>query len=367
MAIRGGYGISYLNVGNDLNADALNTNPPFSQNVSLQNVSLSDPSNGTPNALAPVSLGAFSPTFKRPMVHSWSLTVQRELPGQFLVSAGYVGTRSTNNETWIDLNSPAFIPPAGYNYDPRINAGFNTNLLRPFQGYGAITQVNSGLNSIYNSFQATFQRRFASGLALQGSYTFGKALGEILSARNPTTQNPLNWIADYGPTDFDRRRVFSMNYIYVLPFLRARRDFLGQVFGDWELSGAVTFQSGLAVSTGKQGLSTRPNAAGVPVSGPETKAEWFDTAAFTAPAASFFGNAAVGTIRGPGFAIWDTSLSKQFPIHERLKFRLSGEFFNILNHKNWSGLSATLGSGTYGQIAAARDPRKVQLVARLEF
>jgi hypothetical protein len=27
MAIRGGYGISYLNVGNDLNADALNTNP----------------------------------------------------------------------------------------------------------------------------------------------------------------------------------------------------------------------------------------------------------------------------------------------------------------------------------------------------
>jgi hypothetical protein len=208
-------------------------------------------------------------------------------------------------------------------------------------------------------------------LALQGSYTFGKALGEILSARNPTTQNPLNWRADYGPTDFDRRQVFSMNYIYVLPFLRARRDFLGQVLGDWELSGAVTFQSGLAVSpgisTGKQGLSTRPNAAGVPVSGPETKAEWFNTAAFTAPAAGFFGNAGVGTIRGPGFAIWDTSLSKQFPIHERLKFRLSGEFYNILNHTNWSSLSATLGSGTYGQITAARDPRKVQLVARLEF
>ncbi len=371
MAIRGGYGISYLNVGNDLNGDALNTNPPFSQNVSLQNVSLSDPSNGTPNVLAPVSLGAINPSFKRPMVHSWSLTVQRELPGQFLVSVGYVGTRSTNNETWLDLNSPAYIPPAGFQFDPRINGGFNTNLLRPFQGYAAITQVNSGINSIYNSLQTSFQRRFSNGLALQGAYTFSKVLGETLSSRNPTMQNPLNWRADYGPTDFDRRHVFSMNYIYVLPFLKSRRDFAGQLFGDWELSGFLTFQSGLAaspgISTGKQGLATRPDASGFSVDGPKTIAQWFNTAAFTAPTAGFFGNAGVGTIRGPGFAIWDSSISKQFPIRERLKLRLGGEFFNLLNHTNFSSISTTLGSGTYGRVTAARDPRKVQLGARLDF
>jgi len=365
MAIRGGYGISYLNIGNDLNADALNTNPPFSQNVSLQNVSLDDPSNGTPNALAPVSLGALNPTFKRTMVHSWSLTVQRELPGQFLASVGYVGTRSTNNETWMDLNSPVFTAPAGFNFDPRINSGFNTNLLRPFQGYAAITQVNSGINSIYNSLQATFQRRFSNGLALQGAYTFGKALGETLSARNPTMQNPLNWRADYGPTDFDRTHVFSANYIYVLPFPRNR------ILGGWELSGFVTFQSGLAaspgISTGKQGLATRPDATGASVGGAHTMAQWFNTAAFTAPAAGFYGNAGTGTIRGPGFAIWDSSLSKQFPIKERVKFRLSGEFFNILNHTNWSSVVAALGNGSYGRITSARDPRKVQLGARLEF
>jgi hypothetical protein len=371
MAIRGGYGISYYNAGNDLNADALNTNPPFSQNVSLQNVSLSDPSNGTPNALAPVSLGALNPNFQRSMVHSFSLTLQRELPGQLLVSAGYVGTHASNYETWVDINSPAFVPPAGYQFDPRINAGMNTNLLRPYVGYAAITQVNSGLNSNYNSFQATFRRRFAGGLALQGAYTYSKVLGETLSARNPTTQNPLDWRADYGPTDFDRAHVFTMNYIYVLPVLRGRHDLLGQLFGDWELTGLVSFQSGLAttvgISTGKQGLATRPNAAGVADSGPKTIAEWFNIAAFTAPAAGFFGNAGVGSIWGPGFAIWDSSLAKQFPIHERLKFKLSGEFFNGVNHTNWSGISAMLGSGTYGRVTAARDPRKIQLGARLDF
>ena len=371
MAIRGGYGVSYQNIGNDLNGNALNTNPPFSQNVSLQNVSLSDPSNGTPNALAPVSLGALNSGFKRPMVHSWSLTVQRELPGQILASAGYVGTRSTNNEVWIDANSPAFIPPAGFNFDPRINAGFNSNLLRPYQGYGTITQVNSGLNSIYNSLQTSFQRRFAHGLALQGAYTYSKVLGEILSARNPIPQNPLNWTADYGPTDFDRRHVFSMNYVYVLPFFRSSHHFATQLLGDWELSGFLNFQSGLAaspgLSTGKQGLATRPNATGVSVDGPKTIAQWFNTAAFAAPAAGFYGNSGVGVIRAPGFGIWDASLSKQFPIYEHLKLRLAGEFFNALNHTNFSSISTTFGSGTYGRITAARDPRKVQINARFDF
>jgi hypothetical protein len=371
MAIRGGYGISYLNVGNDLNSDALNTNPPFSQNASLVNVPLSNPAGGTANTLAPVSLGAFNPNFKRPMVHSYSFTVQRELPGQFLVSAGFVGTRSTNNEVWMDINSPAFVAPAGYNFDPRLNAGFNTNVLRPYQGYAAITQVNSGINSIYNSLQTTFQRRFASGLALQGSYTFGKVLGETLTNRAPTMQNPLNWRADYGPTDFDRTHVFTANYIYVLPFLRGRRDYLGQLLGDWELSGLVTLQSGLAmspgISTGKQGLATRPDATGASSSGPQTISQWFNTSAFTAPVVGFYGNSGVGVIRGPGLALWDTSISKQFPIHEKFKFRLRGEFFNVVNHTNWSAVTTTLGSGTYGQITAARDPRKVQLSAKLDF
>jgi hypothetical protein len=371
MAIRGGYGISYLNVGNDLNADALNTNPPFSQNASLVNVSLDDPSNGTPNTLAPVSLGAFNPGFKRPMVQSWSLTMQRELPGQFLASIGYVGTRGTNFETWLDLNSPAYVPPAGAQFDPRINAGFNTNLLRPFQGYAAITQVNSGINSVYNSLQASFQRRFSSGLALQGAYTFGKTLGQTSSTRNPTLQDPLNWRLDYGPVDFDRTHVFSMNYIYALPFLKGRHDLLGAIAGGWELSGFLTFQSGLAqsaaISTGKQGLATRPDATGVSVDGPRSKTQWFNTAAFAAPAPGFFGNAGTGTVRGPGFAILDSSLSKQFPIRERVKFRLSGEFYNVLNHTNWSNVVTTVGNGSYGQITAARDPRKVQIGARVEF
>jgi hypothetical protein len=371
LSIRGGYGASYLTSGNNLSS--LISNPPFNQNIQLQNVFLDDPSGGTPNALRPVALNAFSPTFKRPMVASWSLTVQKELPGQFLASVGYVGTRGTNWEVWIDRNAPVFgNTPAGFNFDPRLNtAGYNSNLLRPFVGYGSITQFNSGLTSTYHSLQTSFQRRFANHLALQGTYTWSKALGQAQTRRDMRVQDPLNWAADGGVEDYDRTHVFTMNYIYELPFLRNVKNFWGQVFGNWEVSGIITAQSGLALTPGLSiptaGLAIRPDATGVPVNGAQTLTSWFNTAAFAAPAAGMYGNAGVGVIRGPGFVILDSALAKQFPIREKAHLSLRGEFFNTLNHTNWSGVSTSLGSGTYGQVTSARDPRRLQVALRFDF
>jgi hypothetical protein len=60
-------------------------------------------------------------------------------------------------------------------------------------------------------------------------------------------------------------------------------------------------------------------------------------------------------------------VEKQFPIHEHWKLRYSAEFFNFLNHTNWSGVGTTLGSGNFGQITSARDPRKIQMSLRLSY
>ncbi len=369
-SIRGGYGISYLNSGND--PSGLITNPPFNQNIALVNVPLSDPSGGTPNAPRPAALNAFNPDFKRPQVQSWSLSVQQELPAGFLGSIAYVGTHGTNWEVWLDRNSSVFAgAPAGYQFDPRLNAGYNENLIRPFVGYASITQYNSGLGSIYHSLQTSFQRRFANGLALQGAYTWSKTIGQSQTRRDMRVQNPLNWAADDGVVDFDRTHVFTMNYIYDLPLFRGRRGLLGQVIGNWQISGLITAQSGLAltpgISLGSRGLATRPNATGVSVEGDMTKESWFNKAAFAAAAPGMFGNAGVGTLRGPGFLIWDASIAKQFPVTEHAKFSLRGEFFNFLNHTNWSGVDTNLGSGTYGRVTSARDPRRIQISARLDF
>ena len=77
MAIRGGYGISYLNIGN--NNSGLIMNPPYNHTVSLQNVRSTIPAAERRAPLAPSALSAYDPNFKRPMIQSWSLTVQREI------------------------------------------------------------------------------------------------------------------------------------------------------------------------------------------------------------------------------------------------------------------------------------------------
>ncbi|HEU4477596.1 MAG TPA: TonB-dependent receptor [Pyrinomonadaceae bacterium] len=56
-----------------------------------------------PLAVAP-SVGAFDPNLQIPTVHEWSLTVQRELPWNFVGQVGYIGKRGTHLYRAYDLN-----------------------------------------------------------------------------------------------------------------------------------------------------------------------------------------------------------------------------------------------------------------------
>jgi hypothetical protein len=61
------------------------------------------------------------------------------------------------------------------------------------------------------------------------------------------------------------------------------------------------------------------------------------------------------------------ALYKDFVIHEGVSFELRGEFFNIFNHVNWGNPSTTFGSGTFGQITSAKDPRIGEVAAKFTF
>ncbi|HXF05304.1 MAG TPA: TonB-dependent receptor [Blastocatellia bacterium] len=56
-----------------------------------------------PLGVAP-NTGAFDPNLKLPAVHEWSLTIQRELPGNMVVQVGYIGKRGTHLFRAYDLN-----------------------------------------------------------------------------------------------------------------------------------------------------------------------------------------------------------------------------------------------------------------------
>ena len=56
------------------------------------------PYNAAPN------IGAFDPNLKNPSVHTWDLSIERELPGKFVMEVGYVGKRGTHLYRAYDLN-----------------------------------------------------------------------------------------------------------------------------------------------------------------------------------------------------------------------------------------------------------------------
>jgi hypothetical protein len=96
-------------------------------------------------------------------------------------------------------------------------------------------------------------------------------------------------------------------------------------------------------------------------------AQWFNTAAFRAPAFGFFGNAGRNLVRGPGINKWDIGVLKNFVLKENTRLQFRWETFNTFNHTNFNGVSASLGAGNFGQVTSARDPRTMQFGLKFEF
>src|SRR5207244_9452558 len=112
MSVRGGYGIGYSRIpwGNFLNVG----NPPFGKSLPLLNGTMTDPALGVRAPLGPQVLSWVGPPNSRhhpPRIQTWSLTVERELVPNGILSVAYVGSAARNIPGATDLNFP--LPSAG--------------------------------------------------------------------------------------------------------------------------------------------------------------------------------------------------------------------------------------------------------------
>jgi len=71
---------------------------------------------------------------------------------------------------------------------------------------------------------------------------------------------------------------------------------------------------------------------------------------------------------GPNKVYFDMSVSRQFKFNERWKMEFRSDFFNILNHGNWSGIGSSVSSGTtFGQVTSFTTPRQIQMAMKFFF
>ncbi|PYP91199.1 MAG: adenylyl cyclase [Candidatus Angelobacter sp. Gp1-AA117] len=401
MAFRTGYGIFYDSIlfGNAENDVFLN--PALNPQVNIPNTTLDNPANAAvaaPSTSPARVRGLIATPYHTPYVQQWSLDTQYQFAKDFLLDVGYYGSKGTHLPGIMDINQPL---PNAYRTRIRQCGGAITtnciqpgafitgattpllNQIRPFLGYGGIDAIETIFNSNYNSLQVNVQKRFHGNSLVNVAYTWAKSLTDNQTDRSTAPQDSYCIACDYGPSQQDRRHVFTANYVYDLPFFKSQQGVLGHFAGGWELAGIITYQSGLPFTVsspfdadptgqgclGASPCAVRPDLVGNPNIAPNTLVNWFNTSAFAAvPAGQFHdGTAGRGVVRGPGFGRWDLSLYKNLKITERVGSQFRLEAFNVFNHANYTGINTSMSSSTFGQVNSARDPRIVQLGMKVNF
>jgi hypothetical protein len=303
---------------------------------------------------------------------------------------GYVGSRGIHLYAARDVNPvlPTVIngvqvfgtprgttssPTAGIAGNPRLNPAAN-----------ALSSEAPVGDSSYQSLQVGLNRRFARGLQSQASYTWSKCLDDAsgtygLEGGIPWS-DPLNGSFDRGRCAFDRTQALKVSGLYAFPFQR------NALVKGWETGAVLTAQTGspwnVVIGFDQSGslvANQRPNVvlpAGQIINGSVT--QYANPAAFVLPAPGTLGNLQRDSLTGPGTLNLDYSVIKDTQIKEQLRVQFRAEFFNILNHANFSLPNANAfvqgvnGGGsfnpTFGKITSTTTPgRQIQFALKILF
>jgi hypothetical protein len=236
--------------------------------------------------------------------------------------------------------------------------------------------------SSYNSLQVSLKQDTAYGNYLFG-YTYSKCIDDASGLEEGV--NPFNAKESLALCAFNVTHNFVASYEVKLPFDKAFHTtsrFGNMVAGGWTVSGITTFATGLPVSisenddnslTGTQNTEAPydlPNYNGGPVlthNNPRKNPQYFNTGVFSAETLGTFGTSPRRFFAGPGLNNWDMAILKDTKITESKSLQLRFETFNTWNHAQFGNPNGLFNSGTFGVITGARDPRRLQLGAKIIF
>jgi len=290
----------------------------------------------------------------------YNLNIQRELPGAWILTLGYVGSQGRHLFRSNDLNPPintgtAAVPMLAHLVVNANGTGTIVPNPRPNPTLSYFTNSMPIANSNYNALQAGLNHRFSHGLQTQVSYTYSKSLDLTseadgteqqvsLGGGTPGPEDQYNPNADYGPSIFNKKHNLTANAVYDLPFH-------GNKFVEgWELSGILSVTSGFpfSVTTGSfdvagvgnpnvyQRVNIVPGCTAKSAT-LGTKTKWFNPACFSLPLVGTFGDQGRNSFTSPGIRDVDFAILKDTKVprvSETFDVQFRAEAFNLFNHTN---------------------------------
>ena len=397
--LRGGFGTFYERLqGNDIYNAA--TSAPFANTPSASSIYFSNPHTsfvtGSTAALPfyPQGLTSLAHVYRAPAVAQYSLGVQRELAPSIIGIFQYVGNIAWHQNidraiNTFPLNTPLSVrqdagdPSGQYNHETGGATLSNPAAYRTFEGYGGITQQENTTNGGYNGLQIGVRSAGWHGLSGEMDYTYSHEI-DITSSDLSTVTNPFNLKADKASGQYDRRNIFSTNYVYKMPFFAKAQGLEHSLLGGWEIAGTFIDESGTPFAPSWSnsydpvglggGYTVRPDVVGK-VTYPKSRAQWYNPAQFSGPVPAWaggqnqgFGDAGRDAIVGPGRVNFTTSLYKSFAITEHASFQFRAESFNTFNHTEFNGLDTNVQDGSNaGKLNSVYDPRNMEFGGKLIF
>jgi hypothetical protein len=402
-AVRGGFGVFPDRFNDDIILQHVEL-PPL-VNTPTANYTTIRELLSTPLSLSPATARSLEPDYKPQYIYNYSIGVQRDLGWKMVGDFAYVGSKGRKLLQTRNINAV----PYGTNFlassiDPTTGGPVGANFLRPYRGYGDILVSEFAGFSDFDSLQMSFNRRYSRGLRYGASYSL-QFIKNVGPAGNPTggaptsppnnnpTVNPFLDVRARNYGDAGRRHNLAINYSYDVPALSQHWNnaIVRGVFDNWQISGVASALSGAPLGIGYSiaGVSDLTGGAGAGVDsrvdivcdpnlsrGDRTPDRAFATECVAAPSlASNRIGTAVDEILGPGYINWDITFAKYVPFGtgKRVTFRV--ELYNAFNNVQFSTVQTTAtfnASGqqtntTFGNYTAARDARRIQLTARVDF
>ena len=377
--IRGGVGLFFYRPQGNLIFSQVNI-PPFLQNTQFDNGNLSTIGSLAASSTLQAGINAIDPTNHNPSTWQYSFGFQRQLPKSILFEMNYVGNVAHHQLRTPNINFPDLAPVVANATGS--NAISSTNFFNPYKGYTAINSNRFDSNYNYNSLQM-FSSKRAGIVTYTLAYTYSKALGDS-NGNNTTLENWRDLNYNYGNLSNDRRHAFVATFVIQAPEFKGHNYLIREVAGGWQISGVARLQSGAyfnVQANSSLGLGTvradRVPGTTIYTTGRagidgyiNNSARAGNTAtpfAATPRNLARFGNSGSGAVVGPGLAQTDATLSKFFPITERVRVKFQVDAFNVLNRTNFSGVNLNASNSNFGTVSGAYPPRQLQLGLKALF
>jgi hypothetical protein len=336
-----------------------------------------------------------------PAVQSWNLSVQRQIPADFLVSTSYLGSQSTHLWVMGNVNRAVFFPGAPVNgvctvgnyvlqaTGAACSTTGNTNQRRrlyldnPQEGQyvsNLATREDTG-TAQYHGLLISVQRRAATGINVGGNYTLSHCIGNAAdaNANSPGAAgylDPNNRNFDRGNCDSDRRHILNLTGVVDTP--QFAQPALRRIATGWRVAGIyrkssgrwLTVTSGLDRALSGASANQRPNQIlESPYGDRDSLTSYLNPSAFAQPASGTLGNIGKFNILSPGTWQLDVALSRIFAVRENQKLEVRAEAFNVTNSlikRDPPGTNLN-SSNTFGVINSSADARILQFALKYAF